>query len=155
MTATGAAPGNPSPPDGNAGINLVRCRAASHDFALPAARVLGLASAGDPTLPSLAALLGLPEAPAGTTRSRMLCVAVPTGSGGGGVLSLRVEEPVAQLHLPASAIHPVPALIAARLNLPHLRALALTPAPATLLLILVINQALPATLRHPWTITDA
>lgn len=51
--------------------------------------------------------------------------------------SLRVEEPVTSLYLPASAIHPLPPLIAARLTLPHLRALALTPPPVRLLLILV------------------
>lgn len=119
------------------GIELVCCHAGGYQVALPAASVLGLAAAtGDPAVPALAVLLGL-AAGADAGRARELCIAPdaddppPTL-----VRRVRVAEPVTRLRLPAGALQPVPPLLAARLRLPALHALALSGSPPTLLLVL-------------------
>lgn len=134
-------PPTPERPDPDR-LALVRFRAAGYDFALPAARVQALTVDDDPAAPDLTAVLGLPLR-AGPGGVRRLLTVVSAASGG--LLRVRVEEPVTRLELPAAALQPVPVLLAARLRLPALRALALSPPPVALLLILTDPAATGAT----------
>lgn len=115
---------NPQP-----AIELVLFRWGTLELALPACRVQALESAWDPQAPSIGDLLGLPAAAPGARR--LLLVAGP-----GGVLRLCVQEPVTQVRLPAAAIHALPPLLAARLRLPWVRALAWRPGQGALSVIL-------------------
>ena len=119
-------------PTGQA-IDLVLFRWGTLELALQAGQVLALESAGAADLPSIGALLGLPDAgPTGALR--LLRVAGPTGT-----LHIRVEGPVTQARLPAAAIHPLPPLLAARLRLPWVRALAFRAGEGGGHLILILD----------------
>jgi hypothetical protein len=91
-------------------------------LALQAQQVAGLAAAADPAIPSIGALLGV--AAGGTGAMRLLRLAAPAGPA-----AVRVEEPVRQVRLPAAALRPLPPLLAARLRLPCIRALARSDTP--------------------------
>ena len=77
----------------------------------------------------VASLLGLP--PVGETSPACQCLALkPLPQQRNGDREIQVEGPVDLVSLPASVIHPLPALLAARTRLPGLRALAFPAEPA-------------------------
>jgi hypothetical protein len=106
-------------------INLVVFRWNALRLAVQASQVLALESTFDPDAPSIGDLLELPAGegvPGVVTRpepTRLLLLTRPAGP-----LRVRIQEPVVQVQVPAIAIHPLPPLLAARLRLPGVRALA-------------------------------
>lgn len=102
-------------------VRLVLCRADVYWFGIEAGRVRGLSAAGA-AVPSLGALLGLPLSGPVPSAGRRLRVAAAQGE-----LAFAVAEPVIQVEVPATAIHPLPVVLAARQCLPWVRALALCP----------------------------
>lgn len=127
-SASGSAPG----------LDLVCFRWGGFDLALPTGAVLALDADADPAAPDIGALLGLdapaggPPGPVGRTRLLRLRGADPAQPG----RRVRVAEPVRRLQV--GAVQPVPPLLAARLRLRGLRALALTAPPTRLLLLVAI-----------------
>ena len=113
-------------------IELVLFRWGTLELALPAYRVQALEAARDAQAPSIGDLLGLPAAAPGLMR--LLLVAGP-----GGVLRLRVQEPVTQVRLAAAAIHALPPLLAARLRLPWVRALAWRPGQGAGTVVVILD----------------
>jgi len=125
-------------------IDLVVFRWNALRLGVAAGQVLALESTPDPDAPSIGDLLGLPTGEEGlpgvVTRAgppRLLRLAHPAG-----MLRVRVEEPVVQVRLPACAIHPLPPLLAARLRLPGIRALAWQQGqgPGALIIILDVGD---------------
>ncbi|WP_295579857.1 hypothetical protein [uncultured Lamprocystis sp.] len=124
-------------------IDLVVFRWNALRLAVQACQVLALESTLDPDAPSIGDLLGLPTGegiPGVVTLAgppRLLRLAHPAGA-----LRVRVQEPVVQVRLPASAIHPLPPLLAARLRLPGVRALAWQQGegPGALIVILDVGD---------------
>jgi len=124
-------------------INLVVFRWNALRLAVQASQVLALESTLDPDAPSIGDLLELPIGeglPGVVTRAgpaRLLRLAQPAG-----MLRVRVQEPVVQVRLPATAIHPLPPLLAARLRLPGIRALAWQQGeePGALIVILDVGD---------------
>ncbi|MBV5276008.1 MAG: hypothetical protein JZU52_21015 [Lamprocystis purpurea] len=123
-------------------IDLVVFRWNALRLGVAAGQVLAMESTPDPDAPSIGVLLGLPTGeglPGVVTRAgpaRLLRLAHPAG-----VLRVRVQEPVVQVRLPACAIHPLPPLLAARLRLPGIRALAWQQGqePGALIIILDVG----------------
>jgi hypothetical protein len=104
------------------GLLAILFTAGEFRFAMEATHVAGMRApgrgpeAGDP--PMVEALLGLPLPTPGTARRWL----VMRGGWGGGLLS--VPDGVALTEWPATAIHPLPPLLAARLTIPGAAALA-------------------------------
>ncbi len=124
-------------------IDLVLFRWNALRLGVAAGQVLAMESTPDPDAPSIGDLLGLPTGeglPGVVTRAgptRLLRLAHPAGA-----LRVHVQEPVVQVRLPASAIQPLPPLLAARLRLPGVRALAWQQGeePGALIVILDIGD---------------
>ena len=124
------------------GINLVLFAAGGCTFAVESAQVRALTAAEDGQTVELAALLGLSSAATGTrTRQRrLLWLSHPTGE-----QAVQVDEPVVHCHLAAAALYPLPPLLAARLTLPCVRALASLAGSTGESLVVVLDSArLPA-----------
>ena len=119
-------------------LELVLFRWGALELALPRDRVQTLEADRDPRRPSIGDLLGLSAAAPGLMR--LLLVAGP-----GGTLRIRVQEPVTRVRLPAAAIHPLPPLLAARLRLPWVRALAHRPDQGTGVLTVILDPVGPGT----------
>ncbi|MBK1648831.1 hypothetical protein [Rhabdochromatium marinum] len=119
-----------------AGIDLVRFCAGGLTFAVEANKVSAMRAPQEPLPPRLSALLQLPRSAAeeAAPRERLLDFTHPEGTRG-----LLVDEPVIQCHLPASTLHPLPPLMAARLNLRCVRALACFDSPPNDTLAIVID----------------
>lgn len=138
MTAprpTGAPSAALAPP----GLDLVLFRWGPLHLALPARQVSGLGPDSDPEAPAVGDLLQLPAATsdAGLPPPPSAAIRRLSLRGAGPGAGLRVQEPVSQVRLDAVAIHPLPPLVAARLRLPLVRALACPGDPAgTIILIL-------------------
>ncbi len=103
------------------GLDLVLFRWGPLHLAVPASQVLGLGPNSDPAAPAIGDLLDLPAATPGGAVGRIRRLSLRGPYPGAG---LRVQEPVIRAHLDANAIHPLPALVAPRLRLPLVRALA-------------------------------
>ncbi len=124
-------------------IDLVMFRWNALRLGVAAGQVLAMESTPDPDAPSIGDLLGLPtgEGLPGvvtpTRPPRLLRLTHPAGS-----FHVLVQEPVVQIRLPASAIHPLPPLLAARLRLPGIRALAWQQGegPGALIVILDVGD---------------
>ena len=102
-------------------LPMVLCRLGDSWYGIEGARVAGLDAAAAPSAPSLGALLGLgPDA--GTAPGRRLRLRTA-----GGEFALAVREPVIWAEVPATALRPLPPILAAVLRLPWVRALALCP----------------------------
>ena len=126
------------------GIDVVLFVAGGLTFAVASAQVRAMAVAEDRPAPELAALLGLPPAAsttgARTRQRRLLWLLHPTGD-----QAVLVYEPVMHCHLAATALYPLPPLLAARLTLPCVRALAGLSSPAGESLVVVLDSTrLPA-----------
>jgi len=119
-------------------LELVLFRWGTLELALPCDRVQALEADRDPRWPSIGDLLGLPAAAPGLMR--LLLVAGP-----GGTLRIRVQEPVTRVRLPAAAIHPLPPVLAARLRLPWVRALAHRPDQGPGVLTVILDPVGPGT----------
>ncbi len=129
--------------DQAAGIDLVLFFAGGLAFAVESARVRALEAADGSEAPDLAGLLGLPAVASATgirTRNRRLRLLHPSGE-----LTVRVDEPVIHHRLPASALHPLPPLLAATIKLPCVCALAGLKGPDGESMAVVLDPArLPA-----------
>jgi hypothetical protein len=115
-------------------IDLVLFRWGTLNLALQACQVLALEPAGDAGLPTIGDVLGLPVMGTAPGALRLLRVVGPTAT-----LRIQVQEPVTQVRLPAAVIHPLPPLLAARLRLPWLRALAFRAVESAGTLILILD----------------
>jgi len=124
------------------GLDLIRFRWGALHLAVPARQVLGLEQDCDPNAPVVGDLLGLPNpTPEGIgARIRRLGLRGPAPGAG-----LRVQEPVTRIHLEANAIHPLPPLIAARLRLPQVRALAMPRDPTDGAILIILDFMAPRT----------
>ncbi|MCK7576262.1 MAG: hypothetical protein MZV65_10420 [Chromatiales bacterium] len=101
-------------------IALVRCESAGLCLALEAVKIGAMRDPGETAAPSLAELLEWPELTAPEPpRQRLLEIIHPDWR-----RLVRVGEPVLHFELPARAIQPLPPLLAARLRLNGIRALA-------------------------------
>ncbi len=102
-------------------LDLVFFSAGGLILAVESAKVRDLREAGGSDAPMLADLLGLPDSAnrAVVAQQRLLRLMRSDRT-----LAVRVDEPVMQDRLPASALHPLPPLMAARLTLPSVQALA-------------------------------
>jgi hypothetical protein len=101
-------------------VNLVFFAAGGLTFAVESARVQALDAVGECAAPALSALLHLPAVTGGSPPQEwLLRLAHPQGT-----LAVRVEEPIMQDRLFIADLHPLPPLLAARLTLPAVRALA-------------------------------
>ncbi|MBK1723655.1 hypothetical protein [Thiocystis violacea] len=117
------------------GIDLVRFRAGGLTLAVEAAKVRGMRETQGSLAPRLADLLHIQESPAtAAPPERLLEFAHPEGPH-----SLRVDEPVVHCRLPASALRPLPPLLAARQGLACIRALACVGQPPDEVLIIVLD----------------
>lgn len=105
----------------NETVDLVFFSAGGLILAVESVKVRDLREAAGSDAPTLAALLRLPDPANRATpgRQRLLRLIRPDG-----ILAARVDEPVIQDRLPASALHPLPPLLEARLTLPGVQALA-------------------------------
>lgn len=124
------------------GIDLVLFAAGGCTFAVESTQVRALTAAEDGEAVDLAALLGLSSAATGTqTRQRRwLWLFHPAGE-----QAVQVEEPVVHCHLSAAALYPLPPLLAARLTLPCVCALASLAGPLGESLVVVLDSTrLPA-----------
>ena len=121
------------------GIDWVLFVAGGLTFAVASAQVRAMAVAEDRQAPELAALLGLPAAApitgAQARQRRLLWLLHPTGD-----QAVQVCEPVVHYHLAATALYPLPPLLAARLTLPCVRALAGLSSPAGESLVIVLDS---------------
>lgn len=104
-----------------AGVDLVFFSAGGLMLAVESVKVRGLSEVAGSKAPSMAALLHLPNGPdrAAPHREWLLRLAHPDGT-----LTVRVDEPVIQGRLPATALYPLPPLLEARLTLTGVCALA-------------------------------
>ena len=104
-----------------AGVDLVFFSAGGLILAVESIKVRDLCEVAGSQAPSMAALLHLPNGPdrAAPPRERLLRLVHPDGT-----LTVRVDEPVTQGRLPATALYPLPPLLKARLTLPGVCALA-------------------------------
>ncbi|MFD2112749.1 hypothetical protein [Thiorhodococcus fuscus] len=117
------------------GIDLVRFRVGALTLAVERTKVLGMRETQDPLAPRLADLLQIPaSASAAATLGRLLEFDHPEGPH-----SLRVDEPVIHWRFPASALRPLPPLLAARQSLACVRALACVGHPPDDGLIIVLD----------------
>ena len=124
------------------GIDLVLFAAGGLTFAVESAQVRALTAVEDREAVKLAALLGLSSAATGdrTRQRRLLWLSHPAGE-----QAVQVEEPVIHCHLSAAALYPLPPLLAARLTLPCVRALAGLAGPLGESLVVVLDSTrLPA-----------
>ena len=124
------------------GIDLVLFAAGELIFAVESAQVRALTAAEDGEAVDLAALLGLSPAATGPRprQRRLLWLFHPAGE-----QAVQVDEPVVHCHLAAVALYPLPPLLAARLMLPCVRALAGLAGPTGESLAVVLDSArLPA-----------
>ena len=121
------------------GIDLVLFAADGLTFAVASAQVRAMTAAEDREAPDLAALLGLSPAAsateARTRQRRWLWLLHPTGD-----QAVQVYEPVVHCHLAATALYPLPPLLAARLTLPCVRALAGLTGPTGESLVVVLDS---------------
>ena len=124
-------------------VDLVLFRWGALHLAIQASQVAGLELATDPGVPTIGDLLAWSPGAglsAGPAPPRQLHLAWP-----GGALRVRVQEPVTQVRLPLTASHPLPPLLAARLRLPGVRALAFRQIAGTGALTLILDaQSLPS-----------
>lgn len=121
------------------GLDLVLFRWGLLRLAVPASQIAGLGPDSDPEAPAVGDLLELAAATSGTDRepaapARFRRLALRGAGLGEG---LRVQEPVDRVRLEASAIQPLPPLIAARLRLPLVRALASPGDPAGAIILIL------------------
>ena len=124
------------------GIDLVFFAAGGLTFAVESAQVRALTAVEDREAVKLAALLGLSSAATGdrTRQRRLLWLSHPAGE-----QAVQVEEPVIHCHLSAAALYPLPPLLAARLTLPCVCALASLAGPLGESLVVVLDSTrLPA-----------
>jgi len=124
------------------GIDLVLFAAGGLTFAVESAQVRALTAVEDDEAVDLAALLGLSSAvmETRTRQRRLLWLYHPTGE-----QAVQVDEPVVHCHLTAAALHPLPPLLAARLTLPCVCALAsLAGSLGESLVVVLDSTRLPA-----------
>ena len=121
------------------GLDLVLFHWGPWQLAVPASQVTGLGPDTDPEAPTVGDLLELPAAtsdggpnPPSSSRIRRLGLRRP-GPG----LGLCVQDPLCRVRLDAMDIQPLPPLIAARLRLPLVRALANLGGPAGAIILIL------------------
>jgi len=104
-----------------ADVDLVFFSAGGLMLAVESVKVRGLSEVAGSKAPSMAALLRLPQPadPAARPREWLLWLIRPDG-----MLNVRVDGPVTQSRLPATALYPLPPLLEARLTLSGVCALA-------------------------------
>lgn len=149
--ATPAAAREPGRAGAPSGLDLVLFRWGPLRLAVPASQVAGLGPDTDPEAPAVGDLLELAAAtsdadrePVAAARFRRLAL---RGAGPG--VGLRVQEPLDRVRLDAGAIQPLPPLIAARLRLPLVRALASTGDPAGAIILILDLLAAGSRLGGP------
>lgn len=108
-------------------LNVVCFHAGEWRFAMEArlVRSMGAVKAENASeaAETIEALLGLPPRPSSIRRILWI-----------GDTSIEVSEPVEQMSLAAGCLYPLPELVAARISLPGIRAIAFTPCGAILIL---------------------
>ena len=147
--ATPAAAREPGRAGAISGLDLVLFRWGPLRLAVPASQVAGLGPDNDPEAPAVGDLLelaatGADREPAVPARFRRLAL---RGASPG--LGLRVQEPLDRVRLDAGAIQPLPPLIAARLRLPLVRALANAGDPAGAIILILDLLAAGSRLGGP------
>lgn len=117
-------------------LELVFFSAGGLTLAVESVKVQDLREAAGSDAPTMADLLGLPP-PANRAviaQQRLLRLIRPAG-----MLTLRVDEPVMQDRLSATALYPLPPLVQARLTLPGVQALARWHCAAGETLVIILD----------------